>query len=213
VVYVHLHQAALDTGQGVARVEDGGGPRLLAHLSDLLGTADITLTPVIDLNDRVSINAYEHPQWLRERIHLISPAEPFPHSTRVSRKGDIDHPEPYRHGSGEEPAPPGQSGTHNAAPLGRYSHRVKTHLQYTVREPRPGTYVWRTPHHRYRLVDHNGTQPIDEALGRALTEGTRLEQQLTLLLHDHTPDYTPTEQAPPNWSLTASPDQPSPDQL
>jgi hypothetical protein len=185
VVYVHLHQAALDTGTGVARVEDGGGPRLVQQLAGLLGTADITLKPVIDLNDRVSINAYEHPEWLRERIHLIAPAEPFPFSTRVSRMGDIDHCTPYTFGRDGQPPPSGQTGEHNAGPLGRYAHRVKTHAQYTVRQPRPGTYLWRTPNGKHFLVDHNGTHAIDEQCARDLSRPSLLEQRLALVLFDH----------------------------
>lgn len=166
VVYVHLHAAALQGhGPGVARVEAGGGPRLYEHLADLLGHARVQVQPVIDLAERIDLNAYETPRWLRDRIHLIRPGDAFPHSTTISRAVDIDHPEPFRH---EDGAPPGQSGTHNSAPLGRFHHRAKTHLGYRVRQTGPGSYVWRTPHNLYRLVDHNGTHPVGEALGRAL---------------------------------------------
>ncbi|MDT0202150.1 hypothetical protein [Nocardioides sp. AE5] len=172
VVYLHLHQAALtSTGTGVARVEDGGGPRLYEHVKDITGAAHVTITPVIDLNDHININAYEHPHWLRERIHLINPVEPFPHSTRGdTRTGtDIDHVTPYQHtGKQSGKAPPGQTGTHNAAPLSRYAHRVKTHANYTVRQLKPGTYVWRTPHGRHYLVDHTGTHHLDETEAHAL---------------------------------------------
>ena len=43
-----------------------------------------------------------------------------------------------------------------------------THLGYRVRQLRPGSYVWQTPHHLYRLVDHHGTTHLDETLGTAL---------------------------------------------
>jgi hypothetical protein len=194
VVYVHLHQAALEAhasgsqASGVARVEDGGGPRLYQHLADLLGSAQVTVTPVIDLHDRVSTNAYEFPEAVRERIHLMTPAEPFPHSTRTSRTGDMDHVVPYE----SSPLPSTQqeqTGTHNGAPLGRYAHRVKTHQQYTVREPRPGTFAWRTPHDRYFLVDHDGTRRINESLGCALISSNALDRSLALLLVDTIPGY------------------------
>ncbi|MDT0203989.1 hypothetical protein Q9R27_18710, partial [Nocardioides sp. AE5] len=102
VVYIHLHQTALDgtsgEGMGVARVEDGGGPRLYDHVKEIVTNAHVTIKPVIDLNDHVNVNAYEHPHWLRERIHLINPFEPFPHSTRGDRRAgtDIDHVDPYQ---------------------------------------------------------------------------------------------------------------------
>ncbi|MDT0203871.1 hypothetical protein [Nocardioides sp. AE5] len=172
VVYIHLHQAALTgAGAGVARIEDGGGPRLYHQVKEITGAAHVTVKPVIDLNDHTSINAYEHPPWLRERIHLIHPVEPFPHSTRADRRTgiDIDHITPYQHAStGTGPAPPGQTGTHNAAPLSRYAHRVKTHAGFLVRQLKPGTFVWRTPHNRHYLVDDTGTHHLDEATGHAL---------------------------------------------
>ena len=187
VVYVHLHEAAL-TGQGpgVARVENGGGPRLYEHLTSLLGHTNIRLTPVIDLTEHLDLNAYETPQWLKDRIHLISPGDVFPHATTISRNVDIDHPDPYQHPTADTSAPPGQSGVHNSAPLGRYHHRVKTHAHYTVRQPGPGTHVWRTPHKRYRLVNHTGTHPVDETLGDALITGSVLEQAFALTIAQHT---------------------------
>ena len=63
-LYVHLHEAIL-TGAvpGVARVEDLG-PHLLAQVRDLLAHANVTTVPVIDLNQLVSVNAYDHPEAL-----------------------------------------------------------------------------------------------------------------------------------------------------
>ena len=51
IVHVHLHQATLDSGDGVARVE-GAGAMLLDELAGLLGHARVTLAPVIDLDDQ-----------------------------------------------------------------------------------------------------------------------------------------------------------------
>src|SRR3546814_10932809 len=96
---------------------------------------------------------------------------------------------PYRHDIPGQPAPPGQSGTHNAAPLGRYHHRVKTYLNYTVRQPRPGTHVWRTPHNRWLLVDQHGTHRVDESLGHALTGRSHGEHHLALMIRDPDPSY------------------------
>ncbi|KQY57071.1 MULTISPECIES: DUF222 domain-containing protein [unclassified Nocardioides] len=186
VVYVHLHAAALaGVGNGVARVEAGGGPRLFEHLAELLGNAQVKVSPVIDLNKKVALNAYETPQWLRERIHLISPRDAFPHATTISRNVDIDHPVPFQHGQLGKDAPPGQSGTHNCAPLGRFHHRAKTHLRYQVRQPGPGTHVWRTPNNLFRLVDTNGTHRLDEAIGDALIEGTSVEKGFALTVAEH----------------------------
>ena len=103
VLYVHLHEAALTgTGStdgtpaaGVARVE-GLGPHSLTQLTELLGHTRVAVQPVIDLRDRVSVNRYEHPTRIKERIHLRHPGDVFPHASRVSRKVDLDHRIAYR---------------------------------------------------------------------------------------------------------------------
>lgn len=190
VVYVHLHQAALassrPTGRGaVVKVEDGG-PMLPKNLPELLGKALVQVTEVVDLNGVTPVATYVHPQWLKDQVQLISPRTAYPFSTTLSRRVDYDHPVPYEHGAFGEKAPPDQTGLHNSAPLGRYQHRVKTHAQFTVREPKPGSYVWRTPHKKFFLVDARGTHPIDETLGDALIDNpSRMEEQLALVLAEH----------------------------
>ncbi|MDN5894300.1 MAG: hypothetical protein L0H93_09765 [Nocardioides sp.] len=101
----------------------------------------------------------------------------------------------------------GQTGLHNSGRLGWFD-RVKTHSGYGVREPRPGTYVWRTPHDRYLVVDHTGTRRLGEPTGHALftTEG-RAEQwhilrwaEIGTISHNErtielTGDYTPSHAA------------------
>ena len=157
VLYAHLHQEAVRGG--VARVE-GIGAMLPEQLRDLLVGARVSLRPVIDLAEKVAVDGYEVPEWLRERVLLASPAECFPYATTVSRNVEIDHCLPYqRHG------PPGQTGTDNLGPLTRSRHRVKTHGGYQVRQTGPGEYVWRTPHGLYRMVDHTGTHRIPTDLG------------------------------------------------
>ncbi len=155
VVYVHLHEAALQRW-AVARVEDLG-PLLMEQVRRLLGHANVTLAPVIDLTDGVRVNAYEHPEDVKERVHLRTIGEVFPHGNRVSRRVDMDHPIEW-----QEDGPDGQTGDHNAAPLSRTNHRAKTHLGYRLRQIGPDDYVWRTPHGLNRRVDSTGTHPIDE---------------------------------------------------
>jgi hypothetical protein len=155
VVYVHLHAAALaGLVPGVARVEDLG-PHTLDQLRDLLGHAHVTLKPVIDLHQRVSVNAYEHPEHLKERIGLAKPGCAFPHATTMSRRGDLDHPVPY-----DPLGPPGQTNTHDSQPLSRTPHRAKTHLGYTATPHGPDAVLWRTPHGRHRWVDATGTHRL-----------------------------------------------------
>ena len=161
IVHVHLHQAALeDTGGvagGVARVEEVG-PLLVEELARLLGHARVSLAPVIDLATSVSVNAYEHPEAVKTRTHLRCVGDVFPHATTISRRLDLDHPVPF-----DATGPPGQTGDHNAAPLGRRHHRAKTHLAYRSQQLGLARYLWHSPHGLDRLVDATGTHELDTA--------------------------------------------------
>ena len=158
VVHVHLHEAALHRW-GVARVEELG-PQLLEQVRRLLGHTNVHLKPVIDLADTTRVTAYEHPEAVKERVHLRTIGEVFPHASRISRAVDTDHPVEYDPHAAQD-GQPGQTGDHNAAPLGRTHHRAKTHLGYRLRQLGPDDYVWRTPHGLYRRVNATGTHPID----------------------------------------------------
>jgi hypothetical protein len=65
-LYVHLTDAALTTGRGVARLE-GVGPITLDQVREFLGHGNLTVTPVVDLNDGAAVDCYEIPA----RIHQI----------------------------------------------------------------------------------------------------------------------------------------------
>ena len=160
MLYVHLHESVLRGADGVARVE-GLGAFTLAQLRDLLGRARVKVQPVVDLSDRVRTTAYEHPEKLKERVHLVTDGDYWPFATSTSRRVDYDHPTPYVDpGDG---GPPGQTGTHNSGPLGRRHHRWKTHAGYRSRQCGQGRYVWLTPHGLGFLVDHTGTRRITRA--------------------------------------------------
>ena len=169
---VHVHQAALEGTGGVARVEDVG-PLLLDELTQLLGHARVTLAPVIDLANNVSVNGYEHPGAVKDRTHLRTVGDVFPHARTISRAVDMDHPDPFdAHG------PPGQTGDHNAAPLGRRHHRAKTHLAYCCQQLGPARYLWRSPHGLQRLVDATGTHEVDTAQALELAHPGALDAAL-----------------------------------
>jgi hypothetical protein len=161
VLYVHLSDLAVaGLAAPVARVE-GVGPVLADH--HLFSGSKVTVKPVIDLNDRVDLNCYEHPTWLSERRRLASPADYFPFASAVpglAGRVDLDHPTPY-----DPQGPPGQTGMHNSGPLGRRHHRWKTHAGYVSRQSGTSRWVWRTPHRRYYLVDHGGTRRLPEEQG------------------------------------------------
>ena len=179
VLYVHLHEAVLAGLPGVARVE-GLGPHVLEQVRDLLAHTNVVVKPVIDLADAVSVNCYEHPEALKERIHLLRPVDAFPHATRTSRNVDLDHPVPYDPGG-----PPGQTHSHTSQPLGRTVHRAKTHLGYTATPLTAGETLWRTPHGRHRVVDPQGTRHLDKRLYTALTGASHPERALARLIHRH----------------------------
>lgn len=174
VMYLHLHEAAVRTDHGLVRVEEIG-PVLSSEIPAWLGHAQVSVRPVIDLADQQAFDCYEHPDSLDERIHLRSPADSFPHANQVSRRLDDDHVIPY------VPGRKGQTGDHNAQPLGRTGHRAKTHSRYKVRQLGPGDYVWRTPHGRYRRVNHHGTTVLTEPIGSGLISDDPIDQAVAML--------------------------------
>ena len=105
-IYVHLTDHTLATGTGVLRAE-GIGPLLADQLAELIGHGPYTVKPVIDLNDAVSVDAYEIPDRIRERVKLTHPVELFPFGTQETHRGmDLDHLQPY-----DPLGPPGQTST------------------------------------------------------------------------------------------------------
>jgi hypothetical protein len=159
VVYVHLSAEALTAGVGVARVEEIG-PVLLGRLGTLLGErCSIGLKPVIDLPaGHIPIDSYEIPATLREQILLRYPADVFPYAAAVSRRIDLDHTIPYL--DPDEGGPPGQTRVGNLGPHVRFHHRLKTHAGWQVRQPEPGIWLWRSPHHRVYLVNNAGSRAL-----------------------------------------------------
>lgn len=161
VVYVHLSHEALTAGTGVARVEEVG-PILISRLQDVLGDHyTINLKPVIDLPaGHTPVDAYEIPASLREHILLRNPADVFPYAAAVTRTIDIDHTIPYL--NPERGGPPGQTRIGNLGPHTRYHHRIKTHSGWQVRQPEPGTWLWRSPHKRIYLINATGSHPLGD---------------------------------------------------
>jgi Domain of unknown function (DUF222) len=178
IVYVHLSEEALTAGTGIARVEQVG-PVLLNRLGALLGDrCTISLKPVIDLPaGHLPVDAYEIPATLREQLQLRYPADVFPYAAAISRRLDLDHTIPYLHP--DNGGPPGQTRIGNLGPHTRRHHRHKTHGGWQARQPEPGTWLWRTPHHRIYLVNATGTHPLGntefaQAIWRAATPPQQL---------------------------------------
>ncbi|WP_328525855.1 hypothetical protein [Kribbella sp. NBC_00359] len=161
-IYVHLTDHTLATGTGVLRAE-AIGPLLADQLAELIGYDPYTVKPVIDLNDAVSVDAYEIPDRIRERVKLTHPVELFPFGTQETHRAmDLDHLRPF-----DPLGPPGQTNTTNLAPLGRYGHRVKTHAHgWTVHRIDHKTLEWTTPHGFRFRVDPTGTHRLPQPADR-----------------------------------------------
>ncbi|WP_427893976.1 hypothetical protein ACQHIV_12830 [Kribbella sp. GL6] len=96
-LYVHLTDKTLAAGTGVLRVE-GLGPLLASQLGELLGHDRVVVKPVIDLHDQVSVDSYEIPDGIRERVRLRHPVDMFPYGGRETTTSmDLDHITPYKH--------------------------------------------------------------------------------------------------------------------
>ncbi|WP_410791981.1 DUF222 domain-containing protein [Kribbella sp. C-35] len=157
-LYVHLTDRTLATGNGVLRVEELG-PLLAGQLGELLGHDQISVKPVIDLQDQVSVHSYEIPDRIRERVRLQHPVDMFPYSgAEATVRMDQDHITPYdRTGP---PRPTGQTTTDNLIPLGRLHHRAKTFGGWRSRRLPSGAVDWTSPHGFRFVVDHTGTHPF-----------------------------------------------------
>jgi hypothetical protein len=103
VLHVHLHEAVLHGVDGVARIE-GFGPVTIGRLTEMLRGCVVKVQGVKDLSDRVRYTAYEHPESLRDQVHLVTCGDYWPYAGSRSRSVDLDHPIPYDHGDdGRDP--------------------------------------------------------------------------------------------------------------
>ncbi|MFG1912113.1 HNH endonuclease signature motif containing protein [Kribbella sp. NPDC048928] len=157
-VYVHLTDKTLATSNGVLRVEELG-PQLATQLTELLGHDHITVKPVIDLHDQVSVHAYEIPDRIRERVRLRHPTDMFPYgAAEATPSMDLDHVTPYNHTRPSDK--PGQTSTDNLIPQSRRHHRAKTHGGWRNRRLPNGAIEWTSPHGFRFHVDHTGTHQL-----------------------------------------------------
>jgi hypothetical protein len=165
-LFVHVTDEALRTGTGVARIE-GVGPVDVRQLHEVLGHADVVVTPVLDLRMRRRVDAYEHPETVKDHVWVQTGGDCFPFTPRSATRGgvDFDHAVPY-----DDTGPPGQTGPHNSGPLRRRHHRTKTHGGLTTRVIGPGRHLWRTSHGLAFLVDHTGTRRLADGQAEAMVE-------------------------------------------
>ena len=95
---------------------------------------------------------------MSEAIGLIRSADSFPYGTCASRHQDNEHTIPYV--PMDRGGPPGQTDPLKMSKMTRRHHRVKTHGGWTVKQLRPGAWLYRSPHGYHFLVDQHGTTPL-----------------------------------------------------
>ena len=162
VLYLHLAEEAVDgvASAKVARAEELG-PLGVEQLREWLGTDRVVVRPVLDPMGLAPVDEYEIPARHREAMQLLTPVEVFPWGTLPTCRADGDHTKPYV--PVDRGGPPGQTDLANLGPLARRHHLAKTFGAFTLHQPLPGMYVWRTPTGHWYQVDNEGTH----ALGRA----------------------------------------------
>ncbi len=134
----------------LGRVDKAGrqlGARSLAVIerwvAGLTPGTTLKVTPVVDLTERISVDAYEIPPPLRRQVAERDHHCRFPWCTNTGRY-DIDHIDAYL--DPDDGGPPNQTNTHNLARLCRYHHRVKTRGNWhETHDPTTGTLTWTSP--------------------------------------------------------------------
>ena len=159
VIYAHLSAADLAKragpgGVGLVRVENTRSFVLVDQVKGWCADTgtQVTVKPVLDLNDGAGTGAYEAPGRLRELVVLTDGTCVWPWCTRSARRCDLDHRIPHTRG--------GSTCACNLAPLCRRHHRGKTHTPWTYQALGRGVYVWTSPHGRRYLRDTSGTREL-----------------------------------------------------
>ena len=146
VLYAHL-------GEGpVARCGNTRSPVSVEQVKSWCREATkVVVKPVIDLAERIHVEAYEAPDRLQEQDALVDVHCVFPYCTRPAHRCDTDHVVPFADG--------GSTSSENTAPLCRRHHRAKTHSSWDYAVLARGSYGWTTPNGIQLIRDHTGTHP------------------------------------------------------
>lgn len=164
---IHLQAADLSSvgrragasGSGTGFVADRGrlGPLLEEQVRELVAHDRVTIRPVIDLNSDPAVDSRPVPSFIRRHLLLRELVSVFPFAIQDAIGCDLDHTVPYDPGG-----PPGQTRPSNLGPLGRRTHRSKTHGGWTLSQPQAGAYRWRSSLGYVHRVDAAGSARIDE---------------------------------------------------
>ncbi len=151
-IVFHLTDEAVRNRHGIVRTD--AGPITTDQLRHFLTDTDATITvqPGLDPGSVAAVDSYEIPPQLRTAMTVRNPSSVFPYGGSATGRTDLDHTIAYRQGG-----PPGQTGPGNLGPLTRTEHRAKTVGDWRVRQPTPGTYLWRSPHGWIAVTTNQGT--------------------------------------------------------
>jgi len=151
---VHLSAEAVAGLDPVGRCETTSRAVLEQQVREWCGRVDthLSVTPVIDLADHVSVDRYEVPDRLKERTGLLHTMCVFPWCTRPAARCDRDH--VIAHGDG------GGTCECNLAPLCRRHHRLKTKAGWRYTTVETGVWLWSEPHGQQFLRDQHGTLDV-----------------------------------------------------
>ena len=212
-MYVHLSDAAVVPGAPLAgefgRVENTRGPVHAEQIRQWCGNPDaqITVNPVIDLNEHIDVEAYEirgrlqgtdHPDPPHLRVPLVHQTRPRPGTRRARRR--LRPPDPLRPGPaqlllqrrpplpaaspGQDPRPAGPTPPSNAGPMCGPA-RTATSTSATTTAPSTsaatGTPTRRTPAPTPRTTDSTAPTPRRTTTGGDLgTSGAASDRAPTV---------------------------------
>jgi hypothetical protein len=125
----------------------------MQQITQLLGHSQVQVQPVFNPNGIQPVDHYDIPERMRRAVLQRHPYEIFPYATRTSAGLDLDHTRPYRWGDAWTP---GQTRPDNLGPQRRKSHRAKTHAEWRLTQPEPGTFTWTSPLGRRYVVTPAG---------------------------------------------------------
>ncbi len=195
-MYLHLSAEDLAAGRdGVVRWE-GEGPVTHAFVHEHLRPLHAyDLRPVIDLAHQAPADAYELPDRLREAVRLRTPADGFPYASNTSRRVDADHTTALDAGpSRRDRVTVDPAG--NLAPLGRFTHRIKTHGRWCCASPSTGSCSGAT---RTDRSTSSTTPAPDRSPSRATPPAQRPGTTRTSRSTPPTPSSRSTSATPADW--------------
>lgn len=139
------------SASGIARVE-GWGPVQTGRLRELLAGSRVIVRPILDPGAIEAVDQHDPPAAMRFALNQRDPVDVFPYGTRGAGSCDVDHTVAFTDAGG-----PGQTGLPNLGPLSRFTHRLKTHGNWTLSQPEPGLFHWRSAFGYEYVVTRDGT--------------------------------------------------------